>query len=138
MTLTDYYMGRDKLYASELTPELIANATETVRRATILIAIMQSDVVVFQVNPATKTIITSGWRPQAINLATKGAAPHSKHMTCQAIDIYDPDGDIDDWCMANEEQLAEVELWLEHPAATKGWSHWQTVAPRSGNRVFYP
>ena len=34
--------------------------------------------------------------------------------------------------------LKDLGLWLEHPAATKGWAHVQTKPPRSGRRVFYP
>jgi hypothetical protein len=61
-------------------------------------------------------------------------------MTGQAIDIYDPDGDLDDWLMTIE-GLAALEalgLWIEHPSATKSWSHLQTIPPKSRRRVFYP
>lgn len=59
-------------------------------------------------------------------------------MTGQAVDLYDPDGALDDWCLAHPERLAEAGLWQEHPAATKGWLHLQSIPPRSRNRVFYP
>lgn len=36
------------------------------------------------------------------------------------------------------DRLAVHGIWLEHPEATPGWSHWQSVGVRSGNRVFRP
>ena len=88
----------------------------------------------------SKQLHNSGWRPPAVNAATPGAALRSKHMLCQAIDVHDPEGLIDNWLMTPQGQdaLTKIGLWLEHPSATKGWSHWQTVPPGSGNRVFYP
>jgi hypothetical protein len=82
--------------------------------------------------------ITSGWRPVEVNKLVPGAALMSNHTRCMAIDIADPEGDLDEWCMDHQDELAEMGLWLEHPASTKGWCHVQIVAPRSGNRVFYP
>lgn len=82
--------------------------------------------------------ITSGWRPREVNAKVSGAALRSKHMTCQAIDLADPEGDLDEWLLNNPLVLRSVGLYQEHPSATKGWCHVQTVPPRSGNRVFYP
>jgi hypothetical protein len=61
-------------------------------------------------------------------------------MTGEAIDLYDPDGDLDEWLMSEKGRgiLEALGLWMEHPASTKSWSHLQTIPPRSGNRVFYP
>jgi hypothetical protein len=91
-------------------------------------------------HPVTKTHVSSGWRPPAVNAAQRGAAVNSKHMTGRAVDVYDPDGDLDEWLMTGDGQraLKEIGLWLEHPSATKGWSHLQSIPPRSQNRVFYP
>ena len=84
--------------------------------------------------------INSGWRPPEINACTPNAAAKSKHMTGQAIDLNDDDGDIDEWLMTEQGQkiMADVHLWHEHPSATKGWAHLQSVAPNSGRRTFYP
>ena len=84
------------------------------------------------------SMVNSGYRPAAINATIPNAAKRSKHMLGQAIDISDPDGVVDDWCMNNLDVLEEVGIWLEHPSATKGWAHWQIVPPGSGNRCFYP
>lgn len=133
ITLSDYYMGRDKQYPSELTDEIIANAMHTIERANLLLAKHRA-----ATNDTEIRKVTSGWRPRAVNGATPNAAPRSKHMTGQAIDISDPEGDLDEWCLANPEVLADLDLWQEHPAATKGWCHLQTVPPKSRRRVFYP
>jgi hypothetical protein len=61
-------------------------------------------------------------------------------MTGQACDLFDPEGDIDDWAMSEPGQkvLTDLGLWLEHPSATKGWRHVQSIPPMSKRRVFYP
>ncbi len=127
LKLADYYMGRDRQYRTELSPELRANARETVRRVNLLLR---------RAGLARK--ITSGWRPAAVNAAVPGAARGSKHISCLAIDLEDRDGQLDAWCMAHLDVLAEIGLWLEHPDATPDWCHLQIQPPRSGNRVFEP
>ena len=138
VTLEDYLMGRDALYPDECTPEVMANASVVVERVNSLLAAMRADGVPIEENPRTKSLLNSGWRPAVVNGQTKGAAPKSKHMTGEACDLYDPEGALDDWCMAHPDSLASLGLWMEHPSATKGWLHLQIVPPRSGNRVFYP
>jgi len=135
ITLTDYWMGRDSKYRGDWTPEIRANATDLLARVNALIGLAGLTI---EVSPITGTPVASGWRPPALNASTPRAAPRSKHMTGQAIDLYDPEGDLDDWCMAHPDRLAAAGLWMEHPSATKGWCHLQSLPPRSGNRVFYP
>lgn len=131
ITLEDFYMGRDVKYAAELTGELRANAQVTVLRANRLLAHFGED-----------RKVNSGWRPASVNAATPGAAKRSKHMLCLAIDLDDDEGDLCHWCLENLDVLAEIGLWLEHPSATKGWCHVQTVPPgnppKPDRRVFYP
>src|SRR6185369_10067228 len=112
----DFFMGRDKRFAEFMTDAISENATVTIQRANDLLQ-------AFGQNRG----VNSGWRPPAINAATPGAAPNSKHMLGQAIDITDPEGDLDEWCLANQDVLAGLGLWLEHPASTKGWCHVQIV-----------
>ncbi|MBK8916385.1 MAG: hypothetical protein IPM64_17610 [Phycisphaerales bacterium] len=81
--------------------------------------------------------VNSGWRPAAYNAGVPGAAVRSRHITGQAIDLADRDG-LDDFLFDHPNLLETCELWCEHPAATKGWVHFQSVPPRSGNRFFYP
>ena len=127
LKLADYYMGRDREYHAELTPELRANARETVGRVNRLLK-----------RAGFTRRVTSGWRPAAVNATVPGAAKGSKHISCIAIDLEDRDGALDAWCMAHLDVLEELGLWLEHPDATPYWCHLQTLPPRSGNRVFQP
>ena len=127
ITLPDYLMGREILNPGELTPEIMENAAETVRRANKLLTEFGEE-----------RKVSSGWRPAAINAATPGAALKSKHMTGQAIDLADPEGDLDEWCMDHPEVLENIGLFQEHPSATKNWCHVQIVPPKSGKRIFYP
>ena len=126
-------MSRDKLYSQELTPDIVRNAEVTVQRANLLLSEFRHDTGDTEIRK-----VNSGWRPAAVNAATAGAATRSKHMTGQAVDISDPEGDLDEWCLAHLEVLERIGLWLEHPSATKNWSHLQTVPPKSGRRFFYP
>lgn len=121
-TVDDYLMGRK----AGLTFELLANAIDTVEKVNLLLDAFGSD-----------RKITSGYRPPAVNAAV-GGARKSNHMLCKACDLEDRDEQLDTWCMYNLKKLEEIGLWLEHPSATKGWCHVQTVPPRSKNRIFKP
>ena len=138
ITLADYFMGRDKTHKKELTDEHLNNARVMVEKANSIISILSENNISFERNPKTGTIISSGWRPASVNARVKNAAPKSKHMLCQAVDIYDPEGEIDEWLVTNEAVLRSVGIHIEHPSATKGWSHWQCVPPKSGRFIFYP
>ena len=92
----------------------------------------------FPDNPHTKSGVSGvtfgGFRPQDC----PQGAPDSSHKKGEGVDRYDPRGEIDAWCMAHLDRLAVHGIYIEHPSATPGWSHWTTRAPRSGNRAFYP
>jgi hypothetical protein len=138
LTIDQYFEQWGVHYLNEITDEIRANAAETVARANKLIETLHEVNLTAQDSPRTGSPITSGWRPKAVNAATKGSAPHSNHITGRAIDLYDPDGDLDEFFYENTAILEDLELWMEHPSATKGWCHVQTVPPSSGRRVFYP
>lgn len=143
ITRDDYFTGpprrrRDLIYRSDLTPAIEAQAAITVERVNALLARMAAAGVPLEPSPATGSLSHSGWRPPAINAATPNVAPKSKHMIGAACDLYDPEGSLDAWCMANLDALEAIGLWLEHPASTKGWCHVQSLPPGSGARVFYP
>lgn len=126
--LDDYCMGRREKYPSEWSAEIESNATDLLDRVNALLQEF-----------GQSRGVNSGWRPAAVNASTPNAAPKSKHMLGQAIDLADPEGDLDEWCAENDgERLKPYGLWMEHPAATKGWCHLQSVPPKSGRRVFYP
>ena len=144
----DYFMGRDtdRRYKQHMTEQIRVAANALLLRVNRLLAYAyESGRVDFELNPVAdlnlqQTIVASGWRPPEINASTKGAAAKSKHMTGHACDVYDPDGDFDEWLLTGPGQAALVQcgLWMEHPGATKGWSHLQDLPPGSGNRVFWP
>lgn len=139
ITLADYYMGRDQTHGHLLGSDLRQNAAGTVDLVNQLLPMAAAAGVTLERNPATGSITSSGWRPPDINAKTPRAALRSLHMQCKAIDLFDPDGDLDAWLLdVADTVLKGLGLWLEHPAATKGWAHLQTVPPGSKRRVFYP
>jgi uncharacterized protein YcbK (DUF882 family) len=60
----------------------------------------------------------------------------SLHLSGSAIDIADPSGHLLQWCKNNISTLEELGLWCED--GTVGWTHFQSVAPKSGKRFFMP
>ncbi len=140
ISLTDYWMGHDATYPLAMTPQIERNAERIVDLANKLLVLAHSGGVTMWPIPRTASVVTSGWRPPEINAVTANAAPNSKHMTGQAIDLYDPDGDLDEWLLTPDGQrvMTDLGLWQEHPAATKGWAHAQSIPPRSGRRTFFP
>ena len=99
---------------------------------------MIADGVVFPINPKTGSGVSGevygGFRPQSCPIG----APQSNHKAGRAVDLYDPYGHIDMWCMAHQPRLREHGIFIEHPDSTPGWSHWQSVPPASGKTVFQP
>jgi hypothetical protein len=140
ISVNDYFMGRREKYPQSLTADIEREAARTADLASKLLTQAETYGVTVDMHPVNKSPVSSGWRPPEVNAATPNAALRSKHMTGQAVDIYDPDGDLDEWLMTGEGQAAmtALGLWHEHPSATKGWAHLQTVPPRSGRRTFFP
>jgi hypothetical protein len=140
ISLEDYFMGRRETHPTEISPGIERNAFRTVEIINTFLPIAKVHGVTLEIHPRTRTIVSSGWRPPTLNAATPNAAFRSLHMTGEAIDLFDPDGDLDNFCMSpsGNKALVDLGLWLEHPSATKGWCHLQTRPPRSGRRVFYP
>lgn len=130
MKLTlDSYLGQHAREAApgELTGVIRANAKITVDLVNRLFSGM-----------GWEAVLVSGWRPRAVNAATPGAAPLSKHMQGLAVDLADPEGEYKNYLLDHQSVLREVGLYMEHPLATKGWVHLQIVPPKSGKQVFYP
>lgn len=143
ITSDDYFTGpgkvrRDLAYPGDMSSEIRDNAAELVSKVNLLLLAMVQAGVVLQVDPSTGSLSHSGWRPPAVNAATPRAAKKSKHMVGLADDLFDPDGALDAWCLANLHVLEAIGLWLEHPDSTPRWCHVQIRAPKSGNRVFRP
>lgn len=74
-------------------------------------------------------IVTSGFRSREDQLRIykgKSKIPWgSKHLTCQAVDIHDPDNKLRDWCVKNDTLLREIGVWLEEDQGA--WIHFQIV-----------
>lgn len=124
VTLEEYLMGRDKI--APLTSDLRKNAEEMVKRVNELLS-----------HFGEYRHVTSGYRPQVINKRIPNAAPRSNHMVCKACDLYDPNGDLDEWCVENLFILVQIGLWLESTKSTPGWCHVSITPPASGNRIFF-
>ncbi len=82
-------------------------------------------------------LVSSGYRPPEHNKKV-GGAPNSCHLTCEAVDFRDKDGELKKWLLANLDILADCGLYMEHPDATPTWCHLQIRMPNSGHRVFKP
>jgi len=132
ISMTQYWMGRDTKYASEMTDDIASNAQATVDAVNQLL----------EIAGRSEDKVNSGWRPQAVNDATRNAASRSKHLTGQAVDIGDPDRSLATWVADNLDVLTECGLYCEDfrwtGDADGGWVHFQTVPPKSGRRIFIP
>lgn len=137
VSMADYFAGYPGHPA--ITAEHRANAEILLSRVNALLdRALDSHQVDLEINPLTGSLVAGqlngGWRPPECPIG----APRSAHKLGQAVDIHDPDGDLDNWVNSNHQHLVMLGLYLEHPSATRGWCHLASRAPRSGNRVFYP
>ena len=140
ITLTDYFMGRDKRYPGDLTEAVEGNASELMRRVNLLLSHAYQDGVQPALDAATGNHVASGWRPKSVNDATANAGENSRHITGRAIDLRDDPvkRPLARWCLANLDLLAEIGLWMEDPQWTPSWVHLQSLPPGSGRRVYVP
>ena len=136
ITIEDYF-GK-WLGHPDQTPQRTQNAEDLIDACSDLEIFARADGINFLINPVTHTQISGeqygGFRPQS---CTIGAA-HSAHKEGLAVDMYDPEGDIDKWCLDHLDRLGHCGIYLENPVNTSGWSHWTIRAPASGKRVFNP
>ena len=122
ITLEQFYMGRDKKYANELTDEIKANAVELRNRVNDLL----SDLTYLTGMRFDDIVVTSGWRPASINANTKGAAKKSLHMRGKAVDIADPHHLLYGCIMKHPELLKKHGLWMESILSAGTWVHLDT------------
>lgn len=135
ITLADYFMGRDALYPDELTDDIREAARNLLPKVNRLLEKF------YEANPAAvRRRVNSGWRPAAVNKATKNAAKKSKHLTGHAVDLSDDDEMLDRWTNSGAGKAAMMNcgLYKEHASATPRWAHFQDIPPASGKRIFYP
>ena len=132
ITIDQYWMGRDKTHAADLTDDIRSNANATVRTINQLLQMAEADGI-------NCDECASGWRPLSINDATANAAKNSKHLKALAMDVRDVAGrEFARWCLRNLKKLEALGLWMENPQWTPTWVHLQIVPPGSGNRVYIP
>jgi hypothetical protein len=134
----EQYIGRWYL-SPDLTYERVANIQNKLMPAVeSLYARLVSEDIEFRTNPTTNSQISGqlygGFRPQS---CTQGA-PNSSHKEGLAVDLYDPNGEIDAYLLKNPDVLEEHGIYIEHPDKTPNWSHWSVKPPASGRHVFYP
>ena len=128
------YIGKMS-HVEDPTGAVIENARDLLARVNVLLARVCD---IDPIEAAKFPRVNSGWRPAPFNLTVAGAAKNSLHITGEAIDLADPDGELDDFLFDNPHLLEDAGLFVEHPSATRRWCHLQSRAPRSGNRFFFP
>lgn len=69
-------------------------------------------------------IVKRGYRAPNLN-AKVGGVKNSPHMTGHAVDLVDPNGEIDRFMMNNSDKLKKLGLYVEDPQETIGWCHIQ-------------
>lgn len=62
----------------------------------------------------------------------------SKHLSGEAVDIYDPRQELQKWVLNNLTILEHAGLYCEDFAYTKNWIHFQIIPPASNKRFFIP
>lgn len=126
--LKDYYGQYASIHRDLITTEFAQNALTLIQRVNR-----------FLTSFGEYRRILYGWKPEAKVLQENPQTQRpSRHSSMQAVDLLDPEGDLDQFVMDNQRLLESCVLWAEHPATTKGWCHLQSVAPKSGRRIFYP
>lgn len=113
ITKEELLMGRNVSHKDEYTDEISNNLDQ------LLIALNM-----FRKAYGKPMVVSSGWRPQAINKSV-GGANKSAHTLGMACDFKDADGAIDAFAMECDKKglLKEWGLWLESSESTPGWTH---------------
>lgn len=119
--------------SEQVTPAMIANANLLLPRVDQLLVLFREE------QPTFPFIMNSGLRTAARNMDIPGAAPNSKHLSGEAIDVADEKArTLARWCLLHYKDLALIGLWCEDLRATPTWVHFQCVPPKSGIRFFIP
>lgn len=127
VTKEELLKGRDIQFASEYTDVISYNLDQ------LLIPLNK-----LREAYGSAFLITSGWRPKAVNKKTFGAAQNSKHLQGLAADVYDPNGLLWKWVLNNLQMLKDLNIYCEDKRWTPTWVHFQLGGPASGHRIFIP
>jgi len=126
------------IHSPDFTAERITNAGDLLHRWDLLTQAMQADGVKLHINPDTGTYVSGQGHGGFRNQDCKIGAVHSQHKEGNALDWYDPNNDMDIWCIHNEALMNKLGLWFEVSYKTPGWCHGQRVPPGSEARFFVP
>lgn len=122
----------------DATPDRKLAADVLLEKVNALLERAWADGVDEQINPATNSQISGktygGFRPMDCTVGAK----NSSHKYGMAVDVYDPTGELDQWCFTHQAHLKELGLHMEAPQATSGWCHLTTRPPASGKVCFMP
>ena len=134
ITQGQYFAGKPH------TPEHDAAATELLTRVNLLLGEAEATGIAQSICPNTGTQISgskggSGDGGFRLTTATTGA-PGSSHKEARAVDVYDPQGHLDNWL--TDAKLETHGLYREAPAYTPNWAHLTTRPPHSRKRTFIP
>jgi Peptidase M15 len=137
ITALEYFShgGRDLRAAGCVPPAHLINAGVFLNKVNLLLAAFDA-----ARGSHFAAIVNSGYRTKAINACIPNAAPSSKHMSGNAVDLRDAGGELKKWLVTAKGKgtLNVCGLFMEHPSATPTWCHLQDIAPGSGNLIFYP
>jgi uncharacterized protein YcbK (DUF882 family) len=125
-TLKDYLKDRDVKYPKDFAPYK-DNADRTVLVLNKFLA-----------NYPGQLVISSGFRPAALNNSVKGAATKSNHITCQACDFQDLDLKLWKYVLDNLDLAKALGIYFEDKRWTSSWVHMQIVPSASGKRIYIP
>lgn len=127
--LENYITGsgkyKDRLQSNELTKEVKDNAVVLLNKVNRLLKKLG----------ITSAKVSSGFRPSAVNAATKGSAKRSLHMIGRAIDIEDPKHELYKKIEEKPELLKEEGLWMEHKDNAPTWCHLDDSTSRTDRPV---
>ena len=62
----------------------------------------------------------------------------STHRSARAVDVFDPNRILAQWCVKHKAALVEIGLWCEDFRYTPVWCHFQQIQPKSGKRIYIP
>lgn len=137
-------LGKSDITDNEMTSEIAHNARELIKRVNSLGCPFPRVCVSFLRGKSKQEAIYRNRAclklpPFADGTFDMSKVPMgSRHMTGQAIDVWDADGKLKAWIKENGGALESAGLWCEHFDDTPDWVHFQSVPPRSGRRFFHP
>lgn len=130
-----------KINSPEVTPRVLECADILLARVNALLEFAENEGFYEPTNDEDTGSEISGSKNGAgdggFRLSTsKTGAQFSAHKRGCAVDIYDPENNLDD--NLTDDTLTKFNLYREHPSSTPGWCHLQSLSPGSGNRTFRP